>query len=77
MIAALKAEIRVAPSKPAEEEDDANDCKVCFEAKINCVIMKCAHTAVCIACGDKLLAQHAPCPICRAPIESVLRTFNA
>lgn len=75
LIAALKADTRVAPSKPADE--DATDCKVCFEAKINCVIMNCAHSAVCISCGEKLLAQRAACPICRAPIKSVIRIFNA
>jgi hypothetical protein len=52
--------------------DESKLCKVCMEAEIDVVILKCGHMAVCMNCGKKL----RECPICRSHIVELLRIFR-
>ncbi len=35
------------------------------------------HAVACLACARLLRQQRQPCPICRAPIDAVIRHFAA
>ncbi len=58
-----------------EEEDDDDDdgklCKICFVSAIDCVLLNCGHLCCCLECSKALRA----CPMCRSPIERVVKTF--
>lgn len=48
-------------------------CVVCYENKINCVLLECGHRALCMQCGQQL----RECPMCRRPIERIVRVYDA
>ena len=54
---------------------DSGNCAICSEAGIDCVLYRCGHMCVCVACGLELRAQGLKCPVCRAPIVDIVRAF--
>ena len=58
-------------------ENDEENCKICYEKKINCVLIPCGHLAFCYACANVLKSSTKSCGICRTPIASVVQTFHA
>ena len=60
---------------PGDEEgdaaDEANECCVCFDRRINTRLQPCGHVALCHACAARLTSSR--CPLCRAQIVDVLR----
>jgi len=54
------------------EVPDKDQCIVCMERRIDCVLLECGHLAVCFVCGKHL----TECPICRNKIERVVHTFH-
>lgn len=58
---------------PAATDDVANLCKVCFESPIDTVILSCGHQIVCSGCS-KVVGNL--CPLCRQPIEKIIKTFQ-
>jgi len=51
---------------------EENECVICFENNINTVIVPCGHTAVCDGCSGKF----TECPVCREPVQQVIKTFG-
>jgi Zinc finger, C3HC4 type (RING finger)/H-type lectin domain len=63
-----------------EDDDDvAHECKICFAAQINTAIVPCGHMCVCFDCSKLITAdkKNSRCPICKAKISTVLKTFEA
>ena len=56
------------PKNLKEEET----CKVCYDAKINSVLIRCGHMAVCMECSQQL----EKCPICRKEIIDVIQIYK-
>jgi hypothetical protein len=56
---------------PGDSPDDT--CKVCYDAKINCVLIRCGHMCTCLECSQQL----EKCPICRKYIDDVIQTFRS
>ena len=48
---------------------DAWTCKICFEGRIDTVILPCGHVVACKACGERLADK--PCPVCKQKISRV------
>jgi len=48
-----------------------NDCQICFDHAIDCVILPCGHLCMCSICGDKM-KENPVCPICRTNIKHVM-----
>lgn len=61
------------------EASGTNECIVCYEAPINTVLYMCGHMCMCYECAVK--QWRAPgggqCPICRANIRDVIRTYKS
>nr|XP_027202502.1 E3 ubiquitin-protein ligase RNF34-like [Dermatophagoides pteronyssinus] len=52
---------------------DENQCKICWEKVIDCVLLDCGHMLTCTECG-KVLSE---CPICRQFITRVVHVFKS
>lgn len=63
-----------AAKKPEEGSPKSDDqCKICYNANINCVLIRCGHMCTCMDCSGQL----EKCPICRRQIDDVIQTFRA
>jgi hypothetical protein len=60
------------PHKSSSTHSEDQLCKVCFEAQINTVLLRCGHMAVCKGCTKGL----DKCPICRSIIDEVIQTYR-
>jgi len=56
---------------PGNEDEDL--CKICYENKIECVILECGHRILCGKCARLPLKE---CPICRKKIIRIVKTFD-
>lgn len=55
-----------------------NECAVCMESDVDCVLYTCGHMCLCYACAIELKNRtNSECPICRKTISDVIRTFKA
>jgi Concanavalin A-like lectin/glucanases superfamily/Zinc finger, C3HC4 type (RING finger) len=61
---------------PLDDVDDSEACTVCLSAKIDHTFLPCGHNSCCGRCAKKC-QKHGACPICRKPIESVVKTFRS
>ena len=59
-----------------EEEDDDKLCIVCMDGARDHVMIPCGHIAVCGECKDEYKGDDAVCPLCRAKVDMVVKTFN-
>jgi len=48
-------------------------CNVCMSAEANTAIIPCGHTVACVRCLERL----DNCPVCRKPIERLLRIYRS
>ena len=67
------AETRPPGTRPI---DDAQ-CLVCLEKSADCVLYQCGHLCVCHGCGMELKQRGCHCPVCRAPIRDIIRTYKS
>ena len=59
--------------KEAEEKEVSNTaCSICWEEERDCLIIPCRHNVTCLKCVKSV----KNCPICRTPIEDLLRIFK-
>lgn len=64
------------PKFNQEANNPNGDCTVCFEKSINCVLYQCGHMCMCYDCAMKQWqGVGGQCPICRAYICDVIRTY--
>jgi len=60
---------------------NAGHCTVCLTAMADTVLYRCGHLCVCYICGLNLRetssATRSKCPICRAPIDDILRVYRS
>ena len=55
------------------EQQPAGACQICVDNPTNSVFAPCGHVVCCYTCASRLLYDR--CPICRATISQVIRTF--
>lgn len=62
----------------SEEPESDKECIVCMVKEKNTSLLHGgeSHLCVCFGCGTDLFKQGFTCPICRQPIEQVVRTFQ-
>eukprot|EP00966_Prymnesium_polylepis_P114659 2649712-Prymnesium_polylepis.1 len=72
--AAAAAAAELPPAPPG----GTGTCLICCSDRgMDAVMYRCGHQCACMQCAYVLLHQQAPCPICRAPVEDVVRLFPA
>lgn len=70
--AALGRVDAAATAAVARERERQAECMICREAERTSALVPCGHNIACHACAS----EQRICPICRAPVESVLRIFH-
>lgn len=56
---------------------EGDECTICMDAPVNTVLYMCGHMCMCHECGDRLLKTKGICPICRAVVKDVIRTYKS
>ena len=55
----------------------AGSCVICLDRQVDAVFYQCGHMCACHTCGLQLKMQGHKCPMCRAPIQDVIRAYKA
>eukprot|EP00298_Acanthocystis_sp_HF-20_P002607 c13015_g1_i1.p1 GENE.c13015_g1_i1~~c13015_g1_i1.p1 ORF type:complete len:522 (+),score=226.75 c13015_g1_i1:48-1613(+) len=56
-----------------DEIDEDHSCIICFEQIIDCVLVPCGHSCVCVHCSTGLKNE---CPVCRNQFNQAVRIFH-
>lgn len=64
-----------APANAANDsgDDDGGDCVVCLDKPKDTVILPCRHMCMCSECAQAVRGQRGACPVCRGPIDKLMR----
>ncbi|CCW64944.1 unnamed protein product [Phytomonas sp. EM1] len=54
------------------EEEEEGLCVICLMNSKDTAVMPCRHMCMCKDCGEQLLKHKPVCPVCRAPISTLL-----
>lgn len=63
-----------APSPPPAREPRADECPVCFGTTRECALVPCGHL-LCDACAGVYDDGNHSCPVCRTPVERVMKVY--
>ena len=70
----LRAHIHAALQRLERLGDGVDElCLICVDEKKNALFYKCGHIACCFDCASSFLSR--ACPVCRAPVDDVVRCF--
>ena len=59
-----------------KKAQEANQCSICLNAPMNCLLRPCHHGKFCCGCIQRLMIQRDPqCPLCRTSIRSHHKYF--
>ena len=85
----IAQKIQILGIKPCEQEskscsiinhnitDQTSECVICYESDVDCVLYSCGHMCMCFQCAVQQWSQAGECPLCRASIRDVIRTYRA
>ncbi len=65
----------VAAPGGTKEEKTCPDCVVCCAVATH-AILPCGHMCVCVGCKEALRDKYNRCPLCRGPVQSIVRIFT-
>lgn len=68
-----------APSQNSSmmQDEDQKLCKICLVTNIDTVSIPCGHRSMCNECSQGIMRGNKQCPICRAKIQQIVKTFDA
>ncbi|XP_055919446.1 protein neuralized [Eupeodes corollae] len=69
---------KILEDKKNDSELTASECTICYEKKIDSVLYMCGHMCMCYECAIEQWrgAGCGQCPLCRAVIRDVIRTYT-
>ena len=56
---------------------ETTECVICYESDVDCVLYSCGHMCMCFQCAVQQWSNAGECPLCRATIRDVIRTYRA
>lgn len=63
----------ISESETDNEIEPENPCIICMAKEINCALYRCGHASFCYGCAKKIQLINKTCPVCRSPIDDILR----
>lgn len=60
-----------------QADQQAALCQVCYYEEVDALFYKCGHVVACYACAKQCAADSNGCPVCRKPIEAVVKMYRA
>ena len=84
----IAQKIQVLGIKPSVQKKEAKSCSpanfaqttecvICYESDVDCVLYSCGHMCMCFQCAVQQWSSNGECPLCRASIRDVIRTYRA
>lgn len=52
-------------------------CQVCYFEEVDALFYRCGHVVACYACAKQCASDTNGCPVCRRPIEAVVRMYRS
>ena len=70
--------IAAKPTSRAEEGRLARTraCLICAEQPADAVLYRCGHRCACLRCAHFMRHERLACPLCRSPIDDVIRVYE-
>lgn len=60
-----------------QADQQAALCQVCYFEEVDALFYKCGHVVACYTCAKQCAADSNGCPVCRKPIEAVVKMYRA
>ena len=60
-----------------QADQQAALCQVCYFEEVDALFYRCGHVVACYACAKQCAADSAQCPVCRKPIETVVKMYRS
>eukprot|EP00347_Sterkiella_histriomuscorum_P009022 403342827 len=73
-VALLKRQVQELSGLLKAEQENGDDCKICYSRDIDTVFLECAHRVACSKCASNSTIKK--CPYCRHEIHRIVKTFN-
>uniref|UniRef100_A0AAF5PHC6 Neuralized family protein n=3 Tax=Wuchereria bancrofti TaxID=6293 RepID=A0AAF5PHC6_WUCBA len=74
----LSAQTGSRQQRSGDDEGEVGDeCRICMNSKVNCVIYTCGHMSMCFECATETWHLNGECPICRKKIEDVIKIYKS
>jgi hypothetical protein len=55
--------------------ESVDQCMICWDEKPDSAFVPCGHAMSCFACAEAIQSMNKPCPMCRGPIQSILKLY--
>ena len=65
-----------APDNVVLAGNNNNNCRICFDNGIDCVIYQCGHMCCCYVCALQMQEYNYCCPMCRQIIADVIKVYR-
>ena len=77
-VASPEDEMDTNTGRTGPPDNSAGECVICLERPKDATIVHgtTGHVCCCTVCAQELHRRRARCPICRAPIENVIRQYT-
>merc|ERR1719273_220664 len=69
---------RSGPGLAGGSADRSEECKICYEAQVECVLYVCGHMCLCYECALQQWKGRGGgiCPMCRNNIQDVIKIYR-
>jgi len=67
------------PNRRAQDGQGTEECKICYEAPVDCVLYQCGHMCLCYECALQQWKGRGGgiCPMCRDSIQDVIKIYRS
>ena len=60
-----------------QADQQASLCQVCYFEEVDALFYRCGHVVACFACARQCASEGGGCPVCRKPIEAVVKMYRS
>ncbi|PAA90648.1 hypothetical protein BOX15_Mlig004889g1 [Macrostomum lignano] len=57
-------------------QQQQSECAICLDRARDCLLSPCHHLALCCTCAQLLHSRRDFCPVCRQPIQDVIKVYH-